>query len=368
MAKLNLKPLHFFYDGGYNVRVNRYLINSLDNNSRPAIYYPKMYDIYTNKRASYWGFDKEDIDLASYPKNRYVSNMITAKHDPIGLKKIFKELNCDIVHAHHLNSAFYSVNLGLPTVYDDWEFFLNYMRYLPLLFNYWLNKKRPHRIVLHLFMRALDRYRNPHILKKIFKIAPVIVTNRFVKQEYKSLGAKTFWVPNMPLKFEKDFVESKNIKKLEKLTTGYIGRFYNDNKYNALRNASEVVDLWRKENIGDLYVFEGKNTCTHLELLCKLKSFHFNLLYWKPKSFHRYYTQNKPFLAAILGIPTIITGTLIDTIDLLGEYALPVMSVQDIPLIMRSYLQNPRKLAINPTHFWEHYENNIFSAYEEALK
>ena len=112
--------------------------------------------------------------------------------------------------------------------------------------------------------------------------------------------------PDFVIKFERDFVESKNIKKLKKLTTGYIGRFYNDNKYNALRNASEVVDLWRKENIGDLYVFEGKNTCTHLELLCKLKSFHFNLLYWEPKSFHRYYTQNKPFLAAILGIPTII--------------------------------------------------------------
>ena len=88
MVKLNLKPLHFFYDGGYNVRINRYILNCIDHDIRPAIYYPEMYDISTNKRASYWGFNKSEIDLASYPKNRYVSNMITAKHDPIGLKKI----------------------------------------------------------------------------------------------------------------------------------------------------------------------------------------------------------------------------------------------------------------------------------------
>ncbi|KON31928.1 MAG: hypothetical protein AC479_08140 [miscellaneous Crenarchaeota group-6 archaeon AD8-1] len=367
MVKSKLKPLHFIYDGGYNIRINRYLVHSIDQGSRPAFCYPDFYNIHANKRTSSWGIDDDNLDLAFYPKNRYVSNMIPAKNDPICLRKIFKDFDCDVVHAHHLNSAFYSINLGLPTVFDDWEFFLNYMRYLPLLFNYWLYKKRPDKIVLGMFMRALDRFRNPYILKKIFKLAPIIVTNRFVKEEYDSFGAKTFWVPNMPLNFEREYVESKQIKKISRLTTGYIGRLYNDNKQNPLRNASGIAELWRRENIGDLYIFEGKNTCTHLELLCKLKSFHFNLLYWEPKSFHRYYTQNKPFLASILGIPTIISASLVDTVNLLGEYALPVMTIRDIPLVMKSYLENPRKLILNPTHFWEYYEKNIFSAYQEAL-
>ena len=130
ICRSKIKPLHFLYDGGYNIRINRYLVNCINHGSRPAFYYPDFYNIHPNKRTSSWGFEKDSIDLAVYPKNRYVSNMISAKHDPIGLRKVFKDFNCDVVHAHHLNSAYYSINLGLPTIFDDWEFFLNYMRFL----------------------------------------------------------------------------------------------------------------------------------------------------------------------------------------------------------------------------------------------
>ena len=105
-VELKIKPLHFIYDGGFNVRINRYLFNCLDHGSRPAFYFPEFYNTRSNARTCSWGFNEKDVDLVVYPKNRYVSNMIPAKHDPIGLKKVFKDFGCDVVHAHHLNSAY----------------------------------------------------------------------------------------------------------------------------------------------------------------------------------------------------------------------------------------------------------------------
>ena len=49
--------------------------------------------------------------------------------DLLGLKRVFRKHCCDLVHAHSPEAAFYSYTQGLPTVYDDWEFFLHYYDY-----------------------------------------------------------------------------------------------------------------------------------------------------------------------------------------------------------------------------------------------
>jgi hypothetical protein len=114
--------------------------------------------------------------------------------------------------------------------------------------------------------------------------------------------------------------------------------------------------------IGNLYVFEGNRYCPHLDVLRKLREFHFNLLYWKPLLVHKYYLQNKAFLASVVGVPTIISSSLTATIDLLGKYALVVRSLEDIPAVIEKS-KTYSAFTLDPNHLWESYESEIQEAY-----
>jgi hypothetical protein len=114
-----------------------------------------------------------------------------------------------------------------------------------------------------------------------------------------------------------------------------------------------------------LYVFSGENFCPHLKVLRKLRECHFNLLYWKPFHFHKNYLQNKAFLASAVGVPTIISSSLTATIDLLGDYAITVDKLADIPDAIKTY--SFPELKPVPEQLWEHYEPAIEEMYEGML-
>jgi hypothetical protein len=96
-----------------------------------------------------------------------------------------------------------------------------------------------------------------------------------------------------------------------------------------------------------------------------LRSFHFNLLFWKPIEVHKYYLQNKAFLASVVGVPTIVTSSLSATVNLLGEYALVVDQLEEIPTIIRNY-DFSRKYSLREDHLWEFYESTIKKAYDKV--
>lgn len=365
-----MKPLHFVSGPNisFNVRIQRFMQHSVDCGENPAFFHQECRLRPDSQQV--WIPDFEDVDEVTYKRCRRLNYLLPAKSDPIGLKKVFRDYGCEVVHAHNLFAALYSADLGLPTVFDDWEYFLGYFRYMPLVFMHWSNKECLRQLVrLQSFLgfpkNLINRFRGKVLVKKLLREVPVFVSNRYVKECYERLGGKAFFVPNVPLRFERDFVASKKAEKASVTTTCYVGSFENDNARNPIRDASEVPSLWRKHDLGRLFVFEAKNWCSHLDLLCKLKSCHFNLLFWRPKLFHRFYNQNKAFLAAVVGVPTIISASLVDTVNLLGEYALPVMQPEDIPLVIKSY--EPRDLAVKREHLFEFYSDNVASGYLEAF-
>jgi hypothetical protein len=313
------------------------------------------------------GFNKVQVHF--YKPSRFMSYLLPPQKDDIDLKNIFKESKCDLVHAHSPETAYYSHKLGLPTVFDDWEYWLehaNYMREYPLQP---LRKKIMHskpRQLYHIALGYYKRKRNRAVVKKLLKKVPVIVTNSFIEQKYRELGAKEIvWVPNVPLTYEKDYAFADKRQKFDRITTCYIGNMTMDES-NLLRNTLGVRDLWRREDIGDLYVFEGKNYSPHLEIMRKVMECNFNLLFWRPLPAHRYYLQNKAFLASVVGVPTIITSTFAATINLLGDYALPANSLNEIPGIIKNY-DYSKKYSLNPAHLWEFYEPKIKKVYESLL-
>jgi hypothetical protein len=270
------------------------------------------------------------------------------KKDHFGLRAAFEELGCDVVHAHELHPARYSHALGLPTVYDDWEYFYEYYDVAP---------KSPKFLgKISTLIRRLDAKRSvANLIKKV----PTIVTNKNVAEKYMSLGAKNIKiVPNVPLHYERDYATAVSVKKQDYPAFVYIGNLRQ--KHN-LRTASELIQL---QKLGCLHQFTGKDYLPHLEMLRKMREYHFNLLYWKPHRLHKYYLQNKAFIASVLGIPTIISDSLTATIDLLGEYAIVIRNPKEIRDIVTE--NEWRELPIKEEHFLEHYQHNLKEAYAEA--
>ena len=212
----------------------------------------------------------------------------------------------------------------------------------------------------------LRLYRSRIVTKVLYKLLSklhVIVTNDVVEKRYRELGANNVWtVPNVPLKFEVNVASETSAQKKEQLTTCYVGNMREDN-HSKLRNTQGIQELWRQNSLGNLLVLEGNNYVPHLKTFEILKSCHFNLLYWKPISDHKYYLQNKAFLASVVGVPTIISDSLTATINLLGDFALPVHSLMDVKETVQSDLWNNNHSFPKPSHVFEYYSPRIMEAY-----
>jgi len=299
-----------------------------------------------------WIPRRKEVSIEHFGDHQRLAYMIGINEDFLGLKKVFNNYGCDFVQAHNLWCAYYSYKIGLPTIFSDWEYYLNHLDYFPL--------KSNGQSIFGLPFALMRRFRASGFVKHLLKNIPIIVTNKNQQEKYQSLGAKEcFVVPNVPLKFEQDYAFSVNVEKEKVVTTSYIGQMSSDTW--ALRDASEVPSLWSRFDIGKLHIFEKENYLPHLNVLRKLRSFHFNLLYWKPFPDHKYYLQNKAFMASVVGIPTIISSSLTATINLLGSYAIPVSNLEEIPKIIKHY--EPVSLPLQENHLWEYYESNIKKAY-----
>lgn len=358
--------LHF-YDGegrAEAVRLQRSVQSDLDMGFQPVIFVRKKVRGVKKKlrrRPSPWIPGMKNVPVEYYKISYPLSYLFPIPYDQIGLKGVFKEYRCDFVHAHNLAAAYYSYRLGLPTLFNDWEYHYEYFDYQPKALGTGLRRAGS------FSLRCIRRMRAKKIVRELIRNLPVIVTNDEVEFRYRELGAKSiWWVPNVPLSYERKYAFAVNVVKRDRITTCYVGTMSEDES-SVIRNTSGVRKLWSEYNIGDLLVFEGKNFVPHLNVLRKLRECHFNLLYWKPLPVHRYYLQNKAFLASVVGVPTIISSSLKATIKLLGEYAIPVHSLEDVPKVIKNY-DYSRKYRLNPAHIWKYYQPRIRAAYEGALR
>lgn len=358
-----MRVLHFHDDWGAGaLRVQRFVQSELNMGMQPVILVKKEEYLIRKtgeKPPSPWIPDMKKVPVEYFEPNRSLSFLLPSFSDQIGLKKVFKKYRCDLVHAHGLVCAYYSYRTGLPTLFDDWEYFYEHYDYLPILLSM---RVRPAS-----FFSYIRKIRAKKIVSELLRNLPVIVTNYEVELRYRELGATSiWWIPNVPLSYEREYAFAVNVKKRDRITTCYIGSMSKDES-SILRNTSGVRRLWSENDIGDLWVFEGKNRVPHLDVLRKLRECHFNLLYWKPLPVHRYFIQNKAFLASAVGIPTIISSSLKATIRLLGEYALPVHSLEDILKVIKTHNYS-RKYCLDPAHIWEFYQPKIIAAYEKTLQ
>ena len=344
------KILHFYYGSAWDCRLLRAVQSNLNMGFECAVYACK--DAETD---NFWIPTTDKIPVYYFKRDRRLAYLIPALSDFLGLRSIFKELKCDLVHAHNLECAFYAFKTGLPVVFDDYEFHWIYYQFA--------REARANRLSLPL--RFYRNFAAKPVLRSMFKTVPFIVTNSTVAKEYERLEVESVGVvPNVPLRFERDYAFAVDVPKPRKTSSCYAGKLRQDS-HTIMRNTSGLVELWKNHDLGDLYIYEGENYCNHLDLVRSIRSFHFNLLYWKPIEVHKYYLQNKAFLASAVGVPTIISSSLSATINLLGEYALVVDKLEDILDIIENY-DYTKKYSLREDHLWEFYESAIKKAYDKV--
>lgn len=355
--------LHF-WDGanGLNVRLQRFVQCDLDMGLNPTVFVNSTSAQGDNK----WIPDIDKVTVETFEKSRKLTYMLPVLCDHLGLKRVFRKHGCSMVHAHNLPCAYYSHKLGLPTLFNDWEYFYEHYDYATSKLSS-TSFKTHRRRILSMPFKWYRRKIAKTVMKKLLRELPIIVTNKTVEKKYRQLGAKRVWtVPNVPCKFEVDTALNCVLEKRRRTTTCYVGNMSNDNQ-TTLRNTSGIRELWSQKGLGDLLVLEGSQYVPHLQIFKILSGCHFNLLYWHPLDVHRYYLQNKAFLASIMGVPTIISDSLKATINLLGEYAILVHDLDEIEEVVQSDMwrvnggQRPK-----PSHVFEFYTKNVLKAYAEC--
>ena len=334
------------------MRLQRYLQSNLNNGVEPVVYLDSLFD-WNNL----WLPDLAKVKILTFEQHLLQLYRVPAWTDYLNLKKVFYENHCSLVHAHDPFSAYYSHVLGLPTIFDDWEHWINNSKYIDI--------SSSCKSFLSLLPVALANSRCGGVVKHLLKEVPTIVTNCNAQLDYERFSDNVVAVvPNVPLLFEREHTLKGTVEKPSVTTTSYVGCLAKDNW--ALRDTSGIVRLWHDKELGKLNILGGEHFLPHLEMLRELLGSHFNLLYWKPMADHKFYLQNKAFLASVLGISTIISSSLTATIDLLGDYALPVDSLSDIPRVLETADRTP--LAFNPRHVWEFYESQIYQTYKEVSR
>jgi len=245
-----VKPLHFTLGTVCNVRIQRHLQHAVNKGEEPVLLC-RVGDVPPDCRHQVWIPGWSSVQVETYSRDRWVDYMIPHGGDKLGLRSTFKKYGCDVIHAHNLEAAYYAAHTGLPVVFDDWEFYLKYLHYRPLI-----DVNNPTRHFLGLMncnplglpLKLLNRHRSTWVMEALLKAVPVIVTNRYVKEAYEMLGGHAYFVPNVPLIREREDALEEPVEKEKVTTTGYVGTIANDNRRNKLRNMEGIPELWRRRD------------------------------------------------------------------------------------------------------------------------
>ena len=149
--------------------------------------------------------------------------------------KVIKEAKPDIVHAHNIFSAKMISEFGLPFIYDDHEYWLQYSKIISENADTlcWKDKSpanivrtiaidlpvKVRRIIINRY--ALHLWTNWE--KEVVSSAPTITLSDKIAEELRVLGNtdRVFVVPNFPMKFETENLEKPHIH--SRLSSVYAG-------------------------------------------------------------------------------------------------------------------------------------------------
>ena len=311
--------------------------------------------------------------------------------------KVIKEAKPDIVHAHNIFSAKMISEFGLPFIYDDHEYWLQYSKIISENADTlcWKDKSpanivrtiaidlpvKVRRIIINRY--ALHLWTNWE--KEVVSSAPTITLSDKIAEELRVLGNtdRVFVVPNFPMKFETENLEKPHIH--SRLSSVYAGI---EGKSQPHRNIEGFVDMFYEQDIGNLTMIgiedanDNQKSITRVryvgflprrEMYEEMNNHSIGLVPFKKHWSHKYISPNKAYEYAHAGLYVMCTSSFETVLQTLKDNCTSFEDYKDLVSKLeyfRDNLEETYKMRLKIFEFarnnliWERYENNILRAYQ----
>ena len=307
------------------------------------------------------------------------------------IKKLAEQIRPDIVHAHNIGSARISHDLGLPTVFDNHEYFamLSRVNAENLKIQNFQNSqsgiiKLKQNMKLSLISRqSISSWTKWE--KELVLSVPTITVSEQIAQELQKFGGektkKIIVIPNFPLKMEQSTF--KELQQHRQLTSVYAG---GDSKHKIVtnRDISGLTDLFIIKDIGNLTIigwevpetsqkFKATGFLPRDKMFSEMIQHSIGLIPWKKHWSHKFLNPNKAYEYAHAGLFVMPTSDMDSVISTLGDNCLPFQNYDDLASKLEYFKSNLDELyekRLETYNFartnlvWEIHEKKIFDAYK----
>ena len=293
------------------------------------------------------------------------------------IRAIIEETRPDIIHAHNIYSGKMALQLKLPFVYDDHEYWSKQASLTGIRRNSSFFTRMPRTLARHYVQRLWSSWE-----EEIVTTTPVITVSESIIDDFKARyqNDKLFLLPNFPTRMEiQDFGQPRKHTKLISIYAGVEALHKNV----PHRNIDGFPELFESNDIGGLVLIGPKAQSSakvrytgflkREDMFSEMANGSIGILPWKKHWFHQYANPNKVYEYAHAGLFVISTSSLKMVTNALKEncatfddYECLVSQLQT----MNDDLDELYNKRIKIFEFarsnlvWEIYERNIFSAYQ----
>jgi hypothetical protein len=335
-----------------------------------------------------------DVFSETYPIEWTASAMIGIPYYYHRVKKqierLVQQVRPDIVHSHNIGSAKVSLDLNLPLIFDDHEYF----RVLSLVnaenLDYPSGVTSKSRFmrgpVQRMKLSFVSRQSISNWIKwerELVTSVPTITVSEQIAQELrKEKDGRTkeiFVVPNFPTETETN--EFREPQKHDSLSSVYAG---GDTKHKQVtnRDISGLTDLFVDADIGNLTIigwepessekFKATGFLPRDKMFSEMTKNSIGLIPWKKHWSHRFLNPNKAYEYAHAGLFVMLTSDLTSVINTLDDNCLTFEDYDDLASKLEYFktnmdvLDEKRLKTFNYARtnlVWEKHDKKIIDAY-----
>lgn len=296
------------------------------------------------------------------------------------IKKILEEIRPDIVHAHNLLCAKLISEFNVPMIYNDHEYWSNYVK-----FKNESKRLRNNNIFSNKIKNVLHN-RIINIWSKwesdiISKYPTLVVSNTILSEMKKKYSNEIFLLPNFPLKIESPMLDNPEIHTDLNCVYAGIEQFKVPSIH---RNITGLDRVFNENDVGKLILMGRTNFKSTEKVICKgllsrndmyteMVKYSIGLIPWKRHWSHRYFNPNKAFEYAHSGLYIVCTSSLSDVVATLGNNCTTIEDYDDLVTQLSYFRDNIGELykkRVKILRFakdnllWEKYDKNIIEAYK----
>ena len=305
------------------------------------------------------------------------------------IEKLAQQIRPDIVHSHNIGSAKVSLDLKLPTVFDNHEYFrmLSLVNGENIKFQYGApSRSRVRAAVQRMKLSFVSRQSISNWTKwereLVSSVPTITVSEQIAQQLRKEKDGSTkeiFVVPNFPTKTET--TEFREPQKHDYLTSVYAG---GDSKHKQVtnRDISGLTNLFVDGDIGNLTIigwqaessekFKATGFLPRERMFGEMSKNSIGLIPWKKHWSHRFLNPNKAYEYAHSGLFVMLTSDLTSVANTLDDNCLTFEDYDELASKLEYFKTNmdvlhEKRLRIfnyaRTNLVWEKYDKKILDAY-----